>query len=79
MILISNEKKNKKFLNLCGLSTESFLAIGPSQYKFLIKKCHFKVPTVKSVLPRGKFYRVKHIFTLRSKFLPWGFQNLSPC
>ena len=25
----------KKFLNLCGLNTESFLAIWPSQYKFL--------------------------------------------
>ena len=65
-----------------GLSTESFLAFLLSQYKFfinefLIKKCHFKVPTVKSVLPKGKFYGV--IFTLRSKFLPWGFQNLSPC
>ena len=72
------KEKNWKFINLCGLSTESFLAIRPSQYKFLIK-CHFKVPTVKSVLPRGKFYSVKHIFTLRSKFLPWAFQDLSPC
>ena len=78
------KKKKQKFLNLCGLSTESFLAIWPPQYKFLInefliKKCDFKVPTVKSVLPREKFCGVKHIFILRSIFLPWGFQNLSPC
>ena len=32
------KKKNWKFLDLCGLSTESFLAIWPSQYKFLMKK-----------------------------------------
>ena len=30
-----NEEKNYKFLNLCSLSTETFLAIWPSQYKFL--------------------------------------------
>ena len=28
-------KKNYKFLNLCGLSTEIFLVSWPSQYKFL--------------------------------------------
>ena len=32
------KKKNWKFLNLFGLSTESFLAISPSQYKFLTKE-----------------------------------------
>ena len=28
-------KKKYKFLDLCGLSTESFLEIWPSQFKFL--------------------------------------------
>ena len=37
-IVIKNEEKNYKFLNLCCLSTESFLAIWPSQYKFLINE-----------------------------------------
>ena len=35
-------KNNYKFLNLCGLSTESFLAIWPSQYKFLINEFFIK-------------------------------------
>ena len=39
-------EKNYKFLNLCSVSTETFLAIWSSQYKFLInevliKKCVF--------------------------------------
>ena len=33
------KKKDCWFLNLCGFSTESFLAIWPSQCKFLVKKC----------------------------------------
>ena len=32
------KKKMYKFLNLCGLSTESFLAIWPSQYKFFVNE-----------------------------------------
>ena len=40
-------KKYYKFLNLCSLSTASFLVIWPSQYKFLInefviKRCVFR-------------------------------------
>ena len=35
IMLRKMKKKNYKFLNLCGLSTENFLAIWPSQYKFL--------------------------------------------
>ena len=39
-IAIQKWKKNYKFRNLRGLSTESFLAIWLSQYKFIIlKKC----------------------------------------
>ena len=43
-----NEKKNRKFLNFCGLSTESFLAIWPSQYKFL--RNEFRIRMCVSVL-----------------------------
>ena len=48
--MIRKRKKNYKCLNLCGLSTESFLAIWPSQYKclineFLTKKCVFALST----------------------------------
>ena len=65
-------KKSDKFLNLCGLSTESFLASWPSQYKFrikefLIKKC---VPDFRTILKIFrkiiKFYQ-KH-FSDISKF-----------
>ena len=40
--MILKMKKKIKFLNLCGLSTESFLAIWPSQYKFLINEILIK-------------------------------------
>ena len=36
--MILKMKKNWKFLILCGLSTERFLAIWPFQYKFLINE-----------------------------------------
>ena len=44
-IMILKMKIKRKFLNLCGLITESFLEIWPSQYKFLIrKKLMYMVP-----------------------------------
>ena len=41
-IMIKNKEKNYKFLNLGSLSTESFLAIWLSQYKFLTNEYSYK-------------------------------------
>ena len=47
------KKNNYKFPNLCGLSTESILAISLSLYKFLIKE--FLVKTQVDVGKKIKF------------------------
>ena len=64
------EKKIKSFFSLCGLSTESFLAIWPSQYKFLIyefliKKYVFRkiqISKISGWFSKSGFYEV-HTFT----------------
>ena len=60
--MILKMKKNWKFLNLCGLSTESFLAIWPSQYKFLTneflmkKECVFHKMTIQGIDVKLRFF-----------------------
>ena len=48
-IMMLKMKKRQMFLDLCGLSTESFLAIWPSQYKSLIIEFFFMKKVCRSV------------------------------
>ena len=75
--MIRKVKKNYKFLNLCGLSTESFLAIWPSQVQVSYKRVSYKkvciliatgllreMFTFFSLLGIGKILRNLNIFEL---------------
>ena len=73
-------KNSYKFFNLCGLSTESFLASWPSQYKFLINEFLIKKSVYSAdfrTIFRKLYKKLLKIFRKIIKFYQKHFPDIS--